>query len=314
MLAYKVTPQEFQQIVTTSDVIYNTPTFCELNKKKVDYIDYLVIKKDESPRFAVIFGVKDSQALCPFSAPFGTLLPLKKSPSIENYDDALSAIDTYASDMGFKKIFFRIPPIFYRVNALTALVNSLFRHGYEMCDIDVNYAFNLHDAHENYDSIMHYNAKKNLRIALKANLELQICDKEEDIISAYNIIARNRAYKGYPLRMTQDQVLETLSIVVHDVFIVQHEGQGVASAIVYHVNDKIAQVIYWGDIPGVTHLKSINYLAYQLIQYYSEKGFQYLDIGPSTEDSIPNYGLCDFKESIGCERSLKFSMQKIIWE
>ncbi|WP_303150572.1 hypothetical protein [uncultured Cloacibacillus sp.] len=312
MLAYKVTPQEFQQIVTSSDVIYNTTTFCELNKKKVDYIDYLIVKKDESPRFAVIFGVKDSQASCPFSAPFGTLLPLKKSSSVENYDDALSAIDIYASDMGLKKIFFRIPPIFYEVNALTALVSSLFRHGYEVHDVDVNYAFNLYDVYENYDSIIHYNAKKNLRIALKSNLELQICNNEEDIISAYNIIAQNRSCKGYPLRMTQDQVLETLSVVAHDVFIVQHEGQGIASAIVYHVNDKIAQVIYWGDIPGVTHLKSINYLAYQLIQYYGAKGCQYLDIGPSTENSIPNYGLCDFKESIGCERSLKFAMEKCI--
>ena len=314
MFVDKVTPQEFQQIVTSSDVIYNTVTFCELNKEKVDYIDYLVIKKDESPRFAVIFGVKDSQASCPFSAPFGTLLPLKKSSSIENYDNALSAIDNYASDKGLTSIFFRIPPIFYEVNALTALVNSLFRHEYEVHDIDINYAFNLHDAYKNYDGMMHYNAKKNLRIALKSNLELHICKEREDLIAAYEIIVQNRAYKGYPLRMTQDQVLQTLSIVEHDVFIVHHEGQGIASAIVYHVNEKIAQVIYWGDIPGVTHLKSINYLAYQLIQYYGAKGFQYLDIGPSTENSIPNYGLCDFKESIGCERSLKFSLQKIISE
>lgn len=37
---------------------------------------------------------------------------------------------------------------------------------------------------------------------------------------------------------------------------------------------------------------------------------KYLDIGPSTENSIPNYGLCDFKESIGCRRSLKYTMVK----
>lgn len=314
MIADIVSPTDFQRIVAHSGVVYNTVDFCELNKNKVDHIDYIIIKKEESPRFAVIFGIRDGQASCPFSAPFGTLLPLKHSSSIENYDDALDAIDIYAAETGLKKIFFRLPPIFYGANELSALVNSLFRKGYAALDVDVNYAFNLEVAYKSYDGIIRYNARKNLRIALKSGLALQICSRDEEIIEAYDIIAENRAFKGYPLRMTQDQVVRTLSIVAHDVFIVRHEGQGVASAIVYHVNDKIAQVIYWGDIPGAAHLKPINYLAYQLVQYYGGKGFQYLDIGPSTENSIPNYGLCDFKESIGCERSLKFTMQKILGE
>ena len=50
---------------------------------------------------------------------------------------------------------------------------------------------------------------------------------------------------------------------------------------------------------------AINFLAYQLIQYYTKKGIKILDIGISTEDGIPNYGLCDFKESIGCFLSSK---------
>ena len=35
-------------------------------------------------------------------------------------------------------------------------------------------------------------------------------------------------------------------------------------------------------------------------------------IGPSTESSIPNYGLCEFKESIGCEINQKFTFSKEI--
>ena len=34
-----------------------------------------------------------------------------------------------------------------------------------------------------------------------------------------------------------------------------------------------------------------------------------LDIGPSTENGIPNYGLCEFKESIGCSVTMKYSFE-----
>lgn len=51
-------------------------------------------------------------------------------------------------------------------------------------------------------------------------------------------------------------------------------------------------------------------MAYKLQEYYFLKGKKYLDIGPSTDFSIPNYGLCNFKESIGCDISLKLSFER----
>jgi len=41
---------------------------------------------------------------------------------------------------------------------------------------------------------------------------------------------------------------------------------------------------------------------------------RYIDIGPSTENSIPNYGLCEFKESIGCDISPKYTFYKYLKE
>ena len=53
----------------------------------------------------------------------------------------------------------------------------------------------------------------------------------------------------------------------------------------------------------------MNYLAYSLFDYYADNGLRILDIGPSTEDGIPNYGLCEFKESIGCSVTMKYSFE-----
>ena len=55
--------------------------------------------------------------------------------------------------------------------------------------------------------------------------------------------------------------------------------------------------------------KPINALAEFLVTYYTNKGFEYLDIGPSTDQGIPNYGLIDFKESIGCRTDSKVTVE-----
>lgn len=39
-------------------------------------------------------------------------------------------------------------------------------------------------------------------------------------------------------------------------------------------SDGIVQVIYWGDIPGHSALKSVNFLAYELIRFYGARGFR----------------------------------------
>ena len=49
----------------------------------------------------------------------------------------------------------------------------------------------------------------------------------------------------------------------------------------------------------------MNFLSFNVFQYYKNQGIAIIDIGPSTENSIPNHGLCEFKESIGCDISIK---------
>jgi lipid II:glycine glycyltransferase (peptidoglycan interpeptide bridge formation enzyme) len=86
---------------------------------------------------------------------------------------------------------------------------------------------------------------------------------------------------------------------------VKKDSEPVAAAVVFYVAHQIAQVIYWGDLPKFSEHKTMNFLSYSLFKYYSENGIAMIDIGSSTEDSVPNYGLCEFKESIGCDLNIK---------
>ena len=78
---------------------------------------------------------------------------------------------------------------------------------------------------------------------------------------------------------------------------------------VYRVSGDKAQIIYWGNSPDTENLRPMNFMAYSIFNHYKGKGVKFMDIGPSTEFSIPNVGLCDFKQSIGCTVSPKISFE-----
>jgi len=95
--------------------------------------------------------------------------------------------------------------------------------------------------------------------------------------------------------------MATSEVVHMDSFLLELEGQYVASAIVYQVTPAIPQVVYWGDIPGFEPFRTMNFLTKAVIDTYRNEGFKMLDTGTAMIESSPNHGLCAFKESIGCD-------------
>lgn len=305
----EVSKEQYFKIVK-HDYIFDAVAFNELNKCKVEDLKYLLLI-EKKHRFGLCIGIKNREVLCPFSAPFGTMVAIRKPVSLQYYDKAIDTLDKYMIENNYKRIKFILPPMFYDETGISRFVNVLYRKGYEFRNIDLNFQFDLQKVYsDNYVNLLPHNGRKNLRIGLNSDLVLKHCDTGEEKKQAYNVIAENRQHKGYPLRMTFQQVLDTVQIVEHDFFLIKKDDEEIAAALIYYVNRDVAQVIYWGDHPGFRELKPINFLAYQLINYYGKKGLKYLDIGPSTEDSVPNSGLCDFKESIGCSISTKITMAK----
>lgn len=303
--------QEYDQIMCNSTMIYHTSAFNELNVDKVEQFFYVAVYKDASPRFAFPVGIKDKQVLCPFSAPFSFPECTKLRVGINDFEEAEVSFTNFFDEMGMKQIKFVFPPDFYDLTTLAAWENVFSRNDWHVEYVDLNYSLDLREIRKNgYDSVIDRNAKRNLRLADKAGLSFVRCVSMEEKEAAYMVIKANREAKGFPLRMTWNQVSKTIGVVKSDMYLVRTEETNIAAALVYEINDKIVQVIYWGDIPGYSEKKSINFLARELVQLYMERGFDILDIGPSTEFGIPNYGLCSFKESVGCLRTTKKTWSK----
>lgn len=281
--------------------IYNTAKFNRLNKETVDRIWYLVVYKGESLRFAVVFGEKDKTLLCPFSAPFGYPESMKKDAGLEEYYTAYNLTRIFFQNKGIKSCEIYMPPTFYEHRVITAWTNVLYTNGFCTQYCDVNYSFcNIETLFAEYTSRLQKNARKNLAKAFAGGLEFEKCVSKELCHKAYGIIEANRREKNRPLRMKEEKVIRTLPIVNGEWYVVRMNDIIIAAALVYAVSKDVAQIVYWGDLPQYATLRPTNYISYKLLEQYVKKGYKYLDVGISTEEGQPNFGLCDFKESIGC--------------
>lgn len=301
-----LTPGEFASTFQAAHV-FNTVAFAQLNSDKVERVHYLSFD-DPKTCFGIVLGESNGVLRSPFSAPFGGFLE-KGTHGLERMEKAVDALADYAKERSLRlQITFQ--PMVYDETRLSMWVNVMMRK-MQLHHTDLNYHFDI-SRMTNYSSVINRSARKLLNQALRQNFCLRKLDSgnRDDVARAYNVISSNRKERGFPLRMTFEQVWQTVSrVVTADFFVLEHEGCDVAAAQIFHVADGIAQVVYWGDIRQYAKLRPMNYLAYSLFGYYADNGLRILDIGPSTEDGIPNYGLCEFKESIGCSVTMKYSFE-----
>lgn len=307
MQIQRLSPDEYRQLYTHQHV-FNSVDFTELNRIKAKELHYLSIH-DKKHRFGIILGERNGLLRSPFSAPFGGFTTNGKQ-TIKRMEEAVDLLLAYAEKQSMQ-LAITPQPLIYDETQLSKWVSVLSRK-MSVRYIDLNYYVDLSRI-DNYEKIIDRSAKKNLHNALKSSFNLiKLCSNEhKEVARAYEVIRHNREEHNYPLRMTLEQVWLTVkNVIKSDFFVLEHKGRDVAAAQVFHVAEGIAQVVYWGDIREYSALRPMNFLTYSLFLYYHKEGLRILDIGPSTEEGLPNYGLCEFKENIGCSITLKYCFTK----
>ncbi len=304
-VTFKEYKNHFQQVYH----IFASADFNELNADKCEEIFYLIFK-DKKVRLGIIGGIKENSFYSPFSAPFGGFSFIKQDIRLQYLEEAIFLLEEWSKSKKLKGIHITLPPFIYNESFISKMTNSFFLKGYKTKHLDLNYSFELKNLNSDYASLLWRNARKNLNRSLKQDFIFKICKSTEEKSAAYKVILRNREAKGFPLRMTWEQVQKTTELIPADFFLLYNDGEKIASAMVFHISPQIVQVVYWGDLPEYSYLKTMNYLSFKIFEYYKSTEIEIVDIGPSTENSIPNYGLCEFKESIGCDISTKLTFSK----
>lgn len=298
----ELTVREYDLMPKTICSAFDTSNFCELNRSKVDSLVYLSFN-DGKNRFVLPAGIKNNIVKFPFSASFAMLNEVTKHNKILQFHEAVKALNLWALSNKYCRVVFSLPPYFYRPDEITMLTNALLQNGYTLDAYEVNYEYYLSNFNEPYEMTIDPKARQKLRAAVKNGLTFE---KTEDLPLVYEIIRKNRAYRGFPLWLNLEDVQATKKVIDIDLFLVRDaKNVPAASALIYHLTEEILRVVYWGNTPESEELRPMNYLAYQVFKYYSNSKFRIVDIGHSTDGGIPNFGLCDFKQSIGCSCSPK---------
>lgn len=286
---------------------YDKIWFHKLNGNKAEKVVGFWFDKPKI-KACLIGGIKENRLLFPYSSPFSMIETLKECKN-EEFEAFIEEIDRFASENKIEQVEIKLPPMFYDAPNITKCLGAFLRDKYRVYELELNFQIEIEDE-EHYISRLHRNGRKNLNHALGKQYKLEYCRTEEEKRAAYEIIRENRASKNYYLSMSWEDVKNTIQHIEHDFFILSLDGENIASAIVFKVTDDIWQVVYWGELLGREDARPMNYLPYALCKFYFGKGIKFLDIGSSMIAGKPNYGLCDYKESIGCTVSSKFILRK----
>lgn len=303
MKLIELSPAEYAEAFPAPLTPYGSVDFNMLNASKVDSLIFVaMIDTKQVYRLGMILGRRDTGIFCPFSAPFGELSYNKpqKLETVCEFFDLL--IKRYGNDY---TLTVTLPPSFYMPDMQPKTLGALKKLRLRSYHDDYNYHYLLSNFRE-FQSQLDGNARNHLNRALRENFIFV----KASLADAYAVISQNREERGYPLRMTLQQLIDTSKLITIDSFTLNLENRPVAAAIVYRLNQKIAQVIYWGHLGQYSELRPMNLLAREVFGHYHSLDYEIVDLGPSSSNGILDLGLATFKESLGSHLSFKPTITK----
>ena len=165
----EMSSEEYAESFKDSWLCYGDHQFIELNAEKCEKVHYLCARNKRF-RMGIIGGRIGLMFAVPFSAPFGGFVFPDDHMHMNYVDEAILLFLDWIKNQGLNKIKIALPPLIYDEAAVSKVTNSLLRAGFTVDSLDLNYYLSLDKFGENYDSVMRYNARKNLKKALDHNL------------------------------------------------------------------------------------------------------------------------------------------------
>ncbi len=297
-------PITYDAIFGENITIFHTAKYHQLHLNKIDKIWYLVFEGQDF-KVGIIGGSIDNTFVSPISAPYGGFGYNQPNLSIEKINATVLSLLQFIKIQGLSAC--KITPLagIFNQSIFTNFLNAFFVNGFKIEEVNINHHMTM-DVVKQDLSYLDSTATKMLKQAWNHGLTLKLCSDSKEKELAYEIIKINRTEKNKPLRMSYEDLTQSCQLIPNDFFLVySKENDAIASAIVFKIAPDKMQIIYWGNTSISSPLRPMNFLAHHLFLFYKNKGINIIDIGISTEDSKPNFGLCRFKDSIGCTTSLK---------
>jgi hypothetical protein len=277
-----------------------------------EWISYHIIKEKKKIALAGIhFHLSNGIASSPYRSPFGSI---DASPNLDPSAlfRFLQFIESDLLKRGVKNIIIKNPPTLYNPELQTLLQVFLSNLDYYISTAEPGAIFTVDKAVEDLSANWE---KRKTKQAHDKDLELRH-ENMDELKVIYDFIHNCRVQKGYPSSMTFDDLQRTVSNFPDRFLLsgVYRQGIMVAASICVRCNQ---HVLYHFYSDHNTPDKSTNptvFLIQSLYQYCFDNGIRLFDLGTSSLDGIPNFGLLNFKLGLGASPTTKFTFQKDLTE
>jgi hypothetical protein len=292
--------------------LFNTPQFFEIHRTpNACYLQ--LVSKSSGEVLATIHFAEESRGVfrSPRLGTFGSF-DFKELPCLELVEFFADEAERALRDRGATHITIISPP-FAQVPELSHLVFlALHNHGYRATPHSLNQSVRLDD--RPFGNRVDADSRRRLIRAREQGLETRKLTSVSELSRAYELILENTRRKGYKLSMTWDGICEMARTFGERIygFEVFRETEPAAASIAMRVNRDVVYIFYWCDVPGFSGVSPIVLLAETIYEHARAEGARWMDIGTSTNDGAPNYGLIHFKRNLGCEASLKLAYSKVL--
>ena len=202
-------------------------------------------------------------------------------------------------------------PQAHDVIAFARQIYLLRAFGFETTRCDLNQSLEI-DARSLSERMSYGNLKRLRKCERDGLIAKQL--PLSDLPLVYETLVINRASKGNSLSMSLAQLQQMVYAFPEDVVLFGcPHGQNLASAaLCLRISSDVLYVFYWGDRPDYATHSPVVAVADAIYRYGQEQDFKILDVGTSTVDREPNFGLIEFKSGLGFSESLKLIMQKTL--
>lgn len=301
----EVSESEYYNLFHIDPHPFISKDFIALNSHKVSSVRRLV-DSDEKARIGLIAGQKDDTLLSPFSAPFGGFHFRKDNQYIGEIESFIKGLQDFIRYENLKEIQIVFPPDIYHVSFNTKVVNTMLRSGFVMATPDIT---NWVDLTNFSGQFQDRKAGAYYRQAIRNNLTFKILSDNPEQRIGYDIICENRKTFNRPIFMQFDDLKQVEELWPVDYFGVYEErGDMIAAAVFYRGIEGITQGIFIGDTLQGRKLRSLDFLLFNIYNYYKSLKIFAIDFGISSENGIPNEGLLRFKESHSNISSLRYKL------
>lgn len=289
--------------------LFNLPEH-RLIQSPVNWLSYFIIEQGRKIILGEIhFHVAGGTASSPCRGPFGSVdCSVKLEPT--TLFRFLEYVNASLAAKGIQKVIIKGPPTLYQNETEVLVQTFLLNLKYQVSKAEISAVL---IADKPFDELSKQWEKRKVRHAKTTDLILKN-HPTEDLEILYNLIFDCRQKKGYSSSMTLEELRKAVETFPERFLLTSiHKNEKmVAASVSIIISRRVLYHFYSDHVRPISDSNPTVFLIKGLYEYALKNKIQMLDLGTSSLDGYPNFGLLDFKIRLGTTLTSKFTFEKIL--